>query len=182
MEQVDYIDSGEEITSTPWWVIFLGGIIAILTGLFLLFRPAPTTYVLIQILAIYWLAQGVISLLTAFVGKEEEHRVWRLISGILSILAGIFILMYPIYGSFIALNLFVIFIAIWVIISGGMGLYSAFTGGGWGAGILGIITIILGLLLLANFAAGVLIFPWVFGFILILGGISALFFGLRMRT
>lgn len=181
MEQANYTDSEGGITSTPWWVILLGGIIAIITGLFLLFSPARTTYVLMQILAIYWLAQGIVSLLGALTYKQE-HRIWRLISGILSILAGIFILAYPVYGSLIVLNLFVIFIAVWVIISGAAGLYSAIKGEGWGAGIIGIITIILGLLLLANFWAGMLVFPWIFGFFLILGGITAVFFGLRTRT
>lgn len=167
---------------TSWWVVLLGGIIAILTGLFLLYKPAATTNLLIQILGIYWLAQGIVSFLGAIVYKEEEHRIWKLIAGILSILAGIFLLMYPIYGTFIVLNLFVIFIAIWVIISGIMGVYSAIQGAGWGAGIIGIISIILGLLLLANFVVGVLVLPWVFGFFLILGGIAALFLGLRMRS
>ncbi len=181
MEQANYTDSEGGITSTPWWVILLGGIIAIITGLFLLFSPARTTYVLMQILAIYWLAQGIVSLLGALAYKQE-HRIWRLISGILSILAGIFILAYPVYGSLIVLNLFVIFIAVWVIISGIAGLYSAIKGEGWGVGILGIITIILGLLLLANFWAGMLVLPWIFGLILILGGLTAVFFGLRIRT
>ena len=58
----------------------------------------------------------------------------------------------------------------------------ALKGGGWGTGIIGVLTIILGLLLLTNSLAGVLILPWIFGFFLVIGGIGAVIVGLKIRT
>jgi uncharacterized membrane protein HdeD (DUF308 family) len=110
------------------------------------------------------------------------NRWWKLLSGILGIIAGVAILTYPIYSPFIILTFFVIFIGAWAIITGVAKLAWAFKGGGWGMGILGVLTIILGLLLLTNSLVGALVLPWVFGFFLIAGGIGAVIWGLRTRT
>lgn len=171
---------GYGITDTPWWVILLEGIIAIITGLFLLYQPVVTTILLIQILGIFWLAAGIVSVIGALI--FPENRWWKLFSGILSIIAGVVILMYPVYSSFIVLALLIIFIGAWAIVTGAVRIAWALKGGGWGIGILGILTIILGLLLLANSLAGILILPWMFGFFLIIGGIGAVIAGIKMRT
>jgi uncharacterized membrane protein HdeD (DUF308 family) len=168
------------VLDTPWWVVLLEGIFAIIVGLFLLYSPAATTIFLVQVLGIFWLAGGIISVLGAFV--FSGNRLWKLISGILSIIAGIVILMYPLYSPLVVLTLFIIFIGVWAIITGITHLVWGFKGGGWGVGILGILSIILGLLLLTNSLAGIIVLPWIFGFFLILGGIGAVIGGLKMRT
>jgi uncharacterized membrane protein HdeD (DUF308 family) len=169
-----------EILQVPWWVVLLEGIIAILVGLFLLYRPAVTTIFLIQILGIFWLAEGILSVVGALI--FSGNRVWKLLSGILSIIAGVVILMYPIYSPFIVLKLVVVFIGVWAIINGIVKIALALKGGGWGTGIIGVLTMILGLLLLTNSLIGVLFLPWVFGFFLIIGGIGSLVWGIKMRT
>jgi Uncharacterized conserved protein len=180
-QSIDYDkEMGYEILQVPWWVVLLEGIIAILLGLFLLYRPAATTVFLIQILGIFWLAEGILSVVGALI--FSGNRIWKLLSGILSIIAGALILMYPIYSPLIVLTLFILFIGVWVIIDGVVKVILALKGGGWGIGIIGILTIILGLLLLTNSLVGVLFLPWIFGFFLILGGIGSLIWGLRMRT
>lgn len=182
VEQSVDADEGLEygVLDTPWWVVLLEGIFAIIVGLLLLYSPAATTFFLIQVLGIFWLAGGIISILGAFI--FSGNRLWKLISGILSIIAGIVILMYPLISPFVVLALFVIFIGVWAIITGAMHLVWGFRGGGWGIGILGVLSIILGLLLLTNALAGVLVLPWIFGFFLIIGGIGAVIAGLKMRT
>jgi uncharacterized membrane protein HdeD (DUF308 family) len=171
---------GIEVIETPWWVVLLEGVIAVIAGLFLLYQPVITTILLIQILGIFWLAGGIVSVIGALL--FPENLWWKLLSGILSIIAGVVILTYPVYSSFIVLTLLVIFIGAWAIFTGGVRLAWALKGGGWGTGILGILTIILGLLLLTNSLAGVLVLPWIFGFFLIIGGIGAVILGIRMRA
>lgn len=153
---------GYEPLEAPWWVVFLEGVIAILVGLFLIYSPAVTTIFLVQILGIFWLAGGILSVLGAFIFSGS--RLWKLLGGVLSIIAGILILTYPIYSPLVVLTLFVIFIGVWAIITGAVRLIGGLKGEGWGTGILGILTIILGLLLLTNTLAGALALPWVFGF------------------
>jgi len=171
---------GYEILGAPWWVVLLEGVIAIIIGLFLLYRPAVTTIFLLQVLGIFWLAGGILSVLGALV--FSGNRLWKLLSGILGIIAGIVILTYPIYSPLVVLTFLVIFIGVWAIITGAVKLAWGLKGGGWGTGILGVLTIILGLLLLDNSLAGVLVLPWIFGFFLIIGGIGGVIGGLKMRT
>lgn len=171
---------GFEVIDTPWWVVLLEGFIAIVVGLFLLYRPIITTILLIQILGIFWLAEGIVSVIGALI--FPDNRWLKLLSGILSIIAGIVILMYPIISPIIVLTLFVVFIGAWAIVTGAVKLAWGLKGGGWGIGILGILTIILGLLLLTNSLAGVLILPWMFGFFLIIGGIGSVIWEIRMRS
>jgi uncharacterized membrane protein HdeD (DUF308 family) len=97
-----------EVMQAPWWVVLLEGVIAIIIGLFLLYRPVVTTILLLQILSIFWLAGGIISVLGAFI--FPENRLWKLLSGILGIIAGFLILSYPIYSPFVVLTFLVIFI------------------------------------------------------------------------
>ena len=173
-------EMGYEILQVPWWVVLLEGIIAILIGLFLLYKPAVTTIFLVQILGIFWLAEGILSVIGALI--FSGNRLWKLLSGILSIIAGVLILMYPIYSPFIVLTFFVIFIGVWAIINGIVKIALALKGGGWGTGIIGVLTIILGLLLLTNSLVGALFLPWIFGFFLVIGGIGAVIWGIKMRT
>jgi uncharacterized membrane protein HdeD (DUF308 family) len=182
MEQPIDTDSGIdlEVLQAPWWVVLLEGIIAIVIGLFLLYEPVATTILLLQILAVFWLAGGIVSVIGALI--FPENRGWNLLSGILSIIAGALILMYPIFSPFILLKFLIIFIGAWVIVNGAVKLAWALKGGGWGVGILGVLTIILGLLLLTNSLVGVLVLPWVFGFFLLIGGIGEVIWGIKMRT
>ncbi len=62
-----------------------------------------------------------------------------------------------------------------------MGLIAAFQGGGWGAGIMGGISIVIGILLLGNIWAAALVLPWVIGIFAIVGGIFAIIMAFRMR-
>ncbi len=75
---------------------------------------------------------------------------------------------------------------IWIVGLGGisygiLGLIRAFQGAGWGAGILGVVSIIFGIFILTNRLASALAVPWMFGFMAIFGGLIAIFgaFGLR---
>ena len=62
-----------------------------------------------------------------------------------------------------------------------VGLIKAFTGGGWGPGILGILTIIIALFLFANVFGAVLALPIILGAFMIVGGIVAIFYSFRIR-
>lgn len=168
-----------EVSQAPWWSVLLEGIIAIVVGVFLLYEPVAATILLIQLLAIFWLAEGIVAVIGALVFTKDGK--WKLLSGILSIIAGVVILMYPIISPYIVLKFLVIFIGALAIVNGAVVLASTFKGGGWGMGVLGILSILLGLLLLTNSLAGALVLPWMFGFILVIGGIGAVIWGIKIR-
>lgn len=188
MEQPVDTDSSKELKvpkepKVPqefWWSVLLEGIIAIIIGIFLLYEPVATTILLIQILAIFWLFEGIFSVIKALVFTKDGK--WKLVSGILSIIAGAVILMYPIVSPYIVLGLLVIFIGILALVNGAVIITSAVKGGSWGTGILGALTIVLGLLLLTNSLAGIIVLPWIFGVFFVIGGIGAVIWGIKMRT
>jgi len=112
----------------------------------------------------------------------EKKWMWNLISDILSIIAGVVILMYSIISPSIVFNLLILLIGVLVLFNGAVRFTLALKGRGLGMGILGVLTLILGLLLLTNSLVGVLVLPWVFGFFLIFGGLGAVIGGIKMRT
>jgi uncharacterized membrane protein HdeD (DUF308 family) len=169
-----------EVLKAPWLSVLLEGIIAIIVGLFLLYEPIASTVLLIQILAIFWLLEGIISVIGALIFTKDGK--WKLLSGILSIVVGAAILMYPIFSPYIVLRFLVIFIGALAIINGAVTLTSGLKEGERSMGILGALYIILGLLLLTNILTGVLVLPWVFGIFFIIGGIGTVIWGIKMRT
>lgn len=163
-----------------WWSVLLEGIIATIIGIFLLYEPIATTILLVQILAIFWLVEGIFSVIKALIFTKNGK--WKLLSGILSIIVGVVILMYPIISPYIVLRLLMVFIGVLALVNGAVIITSALKGGEWGTGIPGVLTIVLGLLLLTNSLAGVIVLPWVFGVFFVIGGIGAIIWGIKMRT
>jgi uncharacterized membrane protein HdeD (DUF308 family) len=75
----------------------------------------------------------------------------------------------------------IIILGIQGIIYGGIGLFQAFKGAGWGVGILGAVSILFGIYLLANLQAATLVLPWVVSVLAIVGGIAAIVVAFRIR-
>ncbi|AKB25239.1 hypothetical protein MSMTP_1770 [Methanosarcina sp. MTP4] len=182
MEQSTAADygTGYEALEAPWWLVILEGIVAIIIGIFLLYSPGITTIVLLRILAIFWLLGGIISIIGVLFNRDDWF--WKLLSGVLSIIAGALVLMYPILSPFVVLALFVIILGVWAVISGAIKIAWGLKGGGWGVGILGVLTLIIGILLLSDPLAGTLALPWLYGLFLVAGGIGALIIGFKMRS
>jgi uncharacterized membrane protein HdeD (DUF308 family) len=67
------------------------------------------------------------------------------------------------------------------IVYGIIGIIQSFQGGGWWSLILGVVSIILGLILLFNTALAALALPWVFGIFLIFAGIMAIISAFQLR-
>lgn len=167
------------VTQIPWWLVVLEGGFTVIIGLFLLFSPVGTTVTLVQILGIFWLLGGALSILSLLV--DRENMGWKLLSGVMGILIGLLVFVYPL-SPFVVLTLFVIILGVWSIIYGAIRLFWGVKGGGLGMAVLGILTITLGILLLANPLAGAVVLPWIYGVFLVAGGIAALIDGLRMKS
>jgi uncharacterized membrane protein HdeD (DUF308 family) len=73
------------------------GMLSIIVGFALLRAPFQSLEVFIFVLGVFWLAQGIMTLVAAF--AHERDRGWRLVSGILGIVAGFIILVWPISSA-----------------------------------------------------------------------------------
>lgn len=163
----------------PWWVVLIEGIAAIIIGVLLLVNPRITTTVLIQFLGIYWFIVGIIDIVRIFM--DSSMWGWKLFSGIIGILAGIAIIQYPLWASLLVPTVLVWVFGFFGIVIGIIGLIQAFQGAGWGAGILGALSILFGILLLTNALFASLTLPFIVGILAIVGGLAALVMAFQMR-
>jgi len=101
--------------------------------------------------------------------------------GILVLLAGIVVLNHPLWSA-LAIPTYIVdfvgFLAVFEVIGG---LIQAFQGSGWGAGILGNLSIIFGLILVLNPLIGLVAVRFVLGGFMLVGGIAAIVVSFRLR-
>ena len=168
-----------EGTYVPWWMLLIEGIAAILLGLMLLMQPAATLALVIQLLGIYWLVKGVFYLVSLFWNRSGWG--WKVFNGLLGIIAGLLIIQNPWWSTLLVPATVAILIGVMGMVIGIAQLFQAFKGGGWGLGILGVLSIFLGLLLLTRPIIAGLALPWVLGFLAIIGGLLALFAAFKVK-
>ena len=165
---------------SPWWLVLIGGIAAIIIGIMLWNNPFRVANVLVWAIGLYWLITGIIYLVSLIWDRRQWG--WKLFGGIIGIFAGWFLIDAGAIERLASMGFAVVLVlAIQGIIMGIMGLIAAFQGGGWGAGILGVVSIFIGFLLLGNMWAAALVLPWVVGMFAIIGGIFAIVAAFRMR-
>ncbi len=164
-----------------WWIYLLQGVLAILLAIALFFLPGPTLLFLVTLLGIYWLIVGVFHIVGAFTGEQDQHRSGMLVTGALGIIGGLLVLARPLIVSVLLPTVFVILIGINGVLIGAVGLVQAFRGGGWGPGIWGVVSIVLGLLVILNPLIVLSLLPWIVGGFAILGGLTLIVMALRLR-
>jgi uncharacterized membrane protein HdeD (DUF308 family) len=165
---------------TPWWLVLLWGILAIIMGLLFFLQPAASAGILIQFLGIYWLVTGVFSIVSIL--WDRSGWGWKLFNGILGALAGVLIIENPLWSTLLVPATLAILVGIIGIVIGILQLASALRGGGWGVGILGALSILLAFLLITRPVIGGLALPVVLGGLLLLGGFLAIIASFGLRT
>ncbi len=139
----------------PWWLTLISGVLAVIVGGILLWggllNKVETYMLLVTFLGIWWMIQGIFDIVSIF----HDHSMWgwKVFIGIISIVAGTYILSYPIVSAVALPKIFVLVLGIWGLMYGTILLIMAFQGGGWGAGILGVLGIIFGIDLMGSYMA-----------------------------
>ena len=169
----------------PWWLTLITGISAIIVGGVLLWGglvdKVETYMLLVTFLGVWWLVQGIFDIVAIFI--DHSMWGWKLFMGIISIAAGTYILSYPVVSALALPKIFVLVMGIWGLMYGIILLIMAFSGGGWGAGILGVLGIIFGIALTVNYTApGMgLAMLWTAAVFGIIGGITLIVQAFRQR-
>lgn len=167
-------------TFFPWWLLLLQGIIALILGIYLLAYPAQTLMVIITFLGAYWLVSGFFNLIS--IGWDRSNWGWKIVLGILGVIAGLAILAYPIYSTLLVPYLFTVMVGFLGLVYGGVALLGGLTGKGWGVGILGVLSIIFGCLILAEPVAATIAVPFVFGIFGVIFGFAAIVGSFMVRS
>jgi uncharacterized membrane protein HdeD (DUF308 family) len=167
------------VALTPWWLVLLEGIAGLILGILLLTDTARTLFTLVLFLGIYWFVGGVFDLVMMFVDRRQWG--WKLFSGLLGIVAGLVVVRDPLWAAAIIPATLIWLLAAAGVVIGIVSILRAFTGGGWGMGLLGVVSIIIGIFLFAHtlFTAVVLIYA--VAIIAIIGGIVAIIGSFMLR-
>jgi uncharacterized membrane protein HdeD (DUF308 family) len=103
-------------------LLALLGVLSIIIGLWAVRHVLLTLLALVVLLGIFWVANGAIELFTALSHRGMPGRGWTAAIGVLSILAGIIVLIYP-GPSLLTLS---IVLGIWLLVYGVMEIMAAF--------------------------------------------------------
>jgi uncharacterized membrane protein HdeD (DUF308 family) len=166
-----------------WWVVALRGGVAIIFGVLALVWPSLTLGILVLFFGAYMFVDGVFAIIAAFTNRVGHDSWWiLLIEGLMGIGAGIITFLSPDLASFVLLFI----IAFWAITTGVLEIIAAIRlrkeiQGEWMLALSGVMSFVLGTLLLLFPAAGALTVVWMIGWYAILFGTMLLSLGWRLR-
>jgi uncharacterized membrane protein HdeD (DUF308 family) len=161
-----------------WWVLLIRGILAVLFGIMAFALPGLTLVTLVLLYGVYALADGLTAL---WVGGRA--RAWSFVLvGVLGVLVGIFTFISPGITAIALLYL----IAVWAIVRGIFEIMTAIQlrkeiNNEWVLIIGGILSIIFGVVLVANPAAGALALIWIIGVYALIFGLMMIVLAFRVR-
>ncbi|MDV2482773.1 hypothetical protein F8E02_12375 [Methanoculleus sp. Wushi-C6] len=170
-------ESGAAMAPSRWLVLLLG-VIAVIFGVLFFIYPVQTLTLLVTFLGLYWFFNGIVALIGLF--TDSTGRGWKLLVGILGVLAGILVLTYPLYSAVLIPTVLAIIIGVEGLIIGAVYMVQGFSGSGWGTGILGILSIIFGLVLIANPLVAAVGLVLLLAGLAIVGGIAAIVVSFRL--
>ena len=166
-----------------WWILVLRGVLAILLGVLALANPGTTAATLVLWIAIFLIIDGALALLTTIARwKEHEDKWLHVAEGVLSILLGILILNAPEMTLFLV----VLYAAVWSIMAGitriamAIQLRKEIEGETWLA-LSGLLSIVFGILVIAQPGIGLATIMWMLGLFLVLAGVVLIALGLKVK-
>jgi len=167
-----------------WWEILLRGIIALIFGVLVLAWPAIALFIFAIAFGAFVFVDGIFTLVAAVNYKAGAgRRTWPFISGIAGIIVGLITLFWPAITE-VAL---ILLVTAWALVTGVMELVFAFKANQnaairWMFAISGILSLVLGILLLARPIIGALVIVWIIGAYAVLAGILLIILGFRLRS
>jgi uncharacterized membrane protein HdeD (DUF308 family) len=176
--------------SKYWWVFTLRGLMAIAFGLAVLLWPALTLDVVALLFGVFVLFEGVLTIVTS-IGMGDQKGGWSfMFEGLAGLLVCVIVLLGTRLGSMlwprVATVMFVYYIAGWAILAGLFKIITAVrirdeVEEAWLLGLSGLISIVVGLILMLRAGSGVLAMAWLIGSLTIILGVCLTLLGLKVR-
>ena len=145
----DEFDSGpiDRITAATWQATLAAGVITLILGIVISFKPSGSLNVIAVLVGIVAIISGIFLLVRVF-DREEQHRIWLGIAGLLYVVVGVVLIRH----LSLTVALFGLLVGIAWIVQGIAALIGAFSGSREGAvwwGVFGAISIIGGIVVVA---------------------------------
>jgi len=165
-----------------WWVHLVRGVLAILFGLAALFWPGITVGVLVLLFGAYVLVEGALALASGFRSRGEPGWWILLLEG----LAGVIVAACAFAWPLITAQVLLVLIALWALVTGILETAAALRlrkeiEGEWVLAVIGVLSMLIGLFILINPAAGVLVVVWAIGLYAILFGALMVLLGVKVK-
>jgi uncharacterized membrane protein HdeD (DUF308 family) len=166
-----------------WWLLALRGLAGILFGIGAFVWPGATLAALVIVFGAYVFVDGIFAVV-AGIGMRRQLSLWWLVllEGVAGIILGVLTFRSPDTTALILLTI----IAAWSIVTGVFEIATALRirtmiANEWLMILSGIVSIIFGVLLLAQPGAGAIAIVWLLGAYALLFGMLTLMFALRLR-
>jgi uncharacterized membrane protein HdeD (DUF308 family) len=175
------LDPAAAVLAQNWWAITMRGALGILFGLVALFLPGATMLSLVLLFASYVFVDGIFAIISAVCTAHQYKPLGLFIlEGVVNIIMAIIAFAWP--G--ITAAVFVLIVALWAILSGGLILAAALRldDGRWWLIFGGIASLIYGVLLIAAPMIGTEVLVWWLGAYVLVFGIALLVLGVRLRA
>jgi uncharacterized membrane protein HdeD (DUF308 family) len=168
-----------------WWLLALRGVLAIIFGVVAFIWPGTTLAVLVLLFGAYALVDGIFSVIAGIVRATKRRERWwvMVLEGLLGIGAGVVTLISPGMTALVLLYL----IAAYFIVTGALEIISAIRlrreiQGEFWLVLVGIASIIFGVLLFLFPGTGALAVVWIIGAYGVAFGVLMLILAFRLRN
>lgn len=167
--------------------IMLKGIFLLVTGLVLLIFPEATLATLIFVMGIYWLIDGVSTIVNS-IKRRNTHSAWGwgIFTGVLGTIVGFVVLSRPMLSAVLTTSFLMWFLGVSAMIYGFSSLITGFrlpkstgkTSMIWG----GIFSVLFGIIIISSPYMSAITLVYAVGIIAIIGGISILIVASKMKN
>ncbi len=161
-----------------WSLLVFVGLLSVVAGVVVLFKPSNSLATLAVIVGIFLLADGILELVSSFM-RETRNRGMMALLGVLTAIVGVLLIRHPIGG----VTAIALLIGIWLIAVGVIRFAAAFEEPehrGWYA-FVGILELIAGIAIVADPSIGYATLAVLVGIGFILNGIGMVALGWAMR-
>ena len=171
------------VAARQWWVLVLQGILGIVFGAVAIAVPDIALVTLAYLFAIWAIVAGLTQIGVGWRIAEHRGRAWPFaVTGVISVIAGLLAAFIP--GPTVLF--LILLLGWWLVFQGVMEIYSAWrirreVSGEWLFALGGIARVVVGLIVLAMPVVGAILTVALIATFSIIGGITALLVGLRLR-
>lgn len=172
------------VFTSSWWMLVLRGLVAIAFGVAAFVWPQLTITALVFLWGAYVLVDGAFAIIAGIRSHAENKRWWLLlVEGLLGVAAGVVAFVVPSITALVLLLL----ISAWAVVTGVFEIAAAiqlrkYITGEWLLAVAGIASVLFGLALLINPAAGAVAVVWLIGSYAIVSGVLLMALGFRLRS
>lgn len=163
------------------WLIGLRGVAAIVFGIAAFLWPGLTAIALVLLFGAYSIVDGVVTIAASLRNRAANDRWgWMLLEGVVDIIAGVIVLVFP---TIIAISA-VFLVAVWAIIRGLLELVMAIRlrqeiNNEWFLALGGVASIIFGVILILNPGPGLIGLVWAIGGYAVVFGVLMIALAIR---